>query len=482
MQIFVLLLMIGLLACNETRIDPPIRDAWLAAIVNGPYLVLALLAALACAVTGRRLRRLPHLASALLGRLDRVLMMIRIGTIGLFYIALFVLGYRTWLDQRIGVWLLVSDLLALAPPLGVVGVIWWAYYPIDRRLREASLIRRIDTGQPVWPILSRRQFLINQVRHQLLLMLMPLLALLAWAQIVDRLTQLGYVPAAMSPLMLGVGGIGVFLFAPLVIRHLWDTRPIPEGDLRRRLVELCRRHRVKVRELLLWRTYGGLINGAVMGLVGSLRYILLTDGLLEQLPPRQVEAVMAHELGHIRRRHMPWMIVCAMGLLIAVVAMVDLAATIALWAVGLLNLEMLCPWTTQGELTPSGDGLFGGVLTFGAVLLWAPLFGYISRRFERQADTFAVQHLTEARDETDIITTGAVQTMSAALTCVARLNNVPTSRPSWRHGSIRWRVDHLQSLVGQSVDACPIDRELGRLRYACLAIGLVAATLWLLTG
>ena len=40
-------------------------------------------------------------------------------------------------------------------------------------------------------------------------------------------------------------------------------------------------------------------------MVRHVRYILLSDGLLDQLRPRAVEAVMAHEIAHVRRRD-PW--------------------------------------------------------------------------------------------------------------------------------------------------------------------------------
>src|SRR5690606_31987071 len=67
--------------------------------------------------------------------------------------------------------------------------------------------------------------------------------------------------------------------------------------------------RVRFREVLLWRTFGGMVNAAVMGMLAPLRYILLSDALLEHLPAEQVEAVMAHEVAHIRKRHLVWLLV-----------------------------------------------------------------------------------------------------------------------------------------------------------------------------
>lgn len=471
--------MMGLLVANQLTGAQPELGWVSAAIVNGAYGLVAGVTTLACALTHRRLRRSPNQAARALRRLDKLLTVLRFATLGVFYAGLFGLGYLRWLSEQTNLWLLVNELVVLAGPLAVVMVAWWMYYPIDRRLREAALLRQIDEGQPVWPLVTRRQYLLNQVRHQLLLMLLPLLMLLAWGQIVDRMVVGQIIGPAWSPLLLAGGGIGAFLLAPLVIRHVWDTEPMPAGELRHRLLEMCRRHRVKVRQLLLWRTYGGVINGAVMGLVGPLRYILLTDGLLNLMPGDQVEAVMAHELGHVRKRHMIWLVVCALGTLVAVMTGVELATEGALWGAAAMGLT----WAQVNEPSGStlGEDLYAGALALGAIAAWAPLFGYLSRRFERQADAFAVQHLA-AGGEDGLIPEQAAQTMARALANVAHLNNIPAERPSWRHGSIRWRMDYLQSIIGQPVGQLPIDRQVRWMCWACAGAGAAAVGVSLALG
>ena len=61
--------------------------------------------------------------------------------------------------------------------------------------------------------------------------------------------------------------------------------------------------------MLLWKTFGVMINAGVMGLVAPLRFILLTDGLVERMPVERIEAVMAHEVAHVSKRHIFWLIV-----------------------------------------------------------------------------------------------------------------------------------------------------------------------------
>ena len=59
------------------------------------------------------------------------------------------------------------------------------------------------------------------------------------------------------------------------------------------------RRLLRYREILLWHTENNMGNAAVVGLVPRLRYILLSDLLLETMDDRQIEAVFAHEIGHI---------------------------------------------------------------------------------------------------------------------------------------------------------------------------------------
>src|SRR5690606_4288296 len=110
----------------------------------------------------------------------------------------------------------------------------------------------------VW---TRTQYLIAQLRHQVLLIFAPLLLIPAWAEAATT-----YLPAddvETVSLIVLAGAAVIFLLSPLIIRFVFDTVPLPPGEVRDRLRHLCDVHGVRVRELLLWRTFGGMINAAV---------------------------------------------------------------------------------------------------------------------------------------------------------------------------------------------------------------------------
>ena len=443
---------------------PPLAVGWIATIIFGPKVLLAVSYALACRRTQRRLdTKLAHIAHR---RLERLTM-----AYGLVLLPLFVLdvaiGGLTWVRGGIGDLILVDELTLMLPTLTMMMISWACYYPIDRALREAMILRHLDAGHPVYPVWSRGQFILAQLRHQVLLVLAPLALVFAWAEIVEQYATAGpgLFAVGNQPWLIAAGAGLVLLTTPLIIRYLWDTRPLAEGELRSRLMSMCQSYRVGVRELLLWRTFGGMANAAVMGLAPPVRYILLSDVLLDRASAREIEAVMAHELAHVKKRHMFWLLAAALG-----------AAGAIEWA-----LYAMLRWWQPNTIEPAGWRVL--ILAVPGLLLWAWVFGWVSRRAERQADTFAVQHLTRSSDEPLqdghgrlLIGRDAVSAMVGALEQVARLNHIRPTRRNWRHGSIAWRQHYLKTLVGKPVDRMPIDRQM---RVICLvALGMLAFVVW----
>ena len=466
MQIFILALVIGLFVHDQWRqaqAGIPISLSTVGGFTLSGLLLAGAYTA-ACKYTCARLES-DHGARTL-RRLDLTTTGYRVALLGLYGLGLWQ-GMLIAIRQSAGDWILLDEMMAMALPLGMLAWGWWVYYPIDRRLREAPLMRRLDQGLPVGPIWTRSQYLISQIRHQAAITLIPLLMLIGSAELIDRYAPVYWVliDADPRPLLMLVAAAAVFLLAPVMVRVVWDTQPLPAGDLRDRLTAMCQQYRLGVRQLLLWRTFGCLINGAVIGAVPWLRYILLTDGLLENMPRERVEAVMAHELAHIRYRHIFWLMaaaIAAMGAL-AVFWTISILATIQ-WLITNATpdtLADLIAWIDR----PDVIAIMAMVPT---ILCWVVVFGWVSRRFERQADTFAVLHIANSNSlirDRILIDLRSIGAMTSALQQVADLNHISTSRRSWRHGSIAWRQAYLRGLLDQPISPMPIDTQVFAIKW-----------------
>jgi Zn-dependent protease with chaperone function len=380
--------------------------------------------------------------------------------------AVFGFGWLAAVRSVCGDLVLFDEVLAAAPALLVFVGTWWSMYTIDQRLRDALILRDLDGGRPVRPGPTRRMYVVSALRHQAALAVVPVLAIGAWNELVERSAGRWPFPAWLPVAVVQILGMGLVLTViPAVLRRVWDTVRLGPGPLRSVLESMCSAHRVRVRELLVWRTHGTMINGAVMGLFWPVRYILLTDALLDGLTGPQVEAVMAHELGHIRRHHMLWLGVAALA------------------AMGLSGMALDSALAQTGWGWVPGD--WGqGVVAVGAVAVGLLVFGYFSRRFEWQADAFAVQHLSGylpgRAGAGAVITPYAVDAMVSALRAVAELNHIPPGRFTWRHGSISTRLRRLRALVGLPASRLTIDRQASALKLIALAgMGLlITATVY----
>lgn len=520
MQVVVILLIALVYLAEDASTWPPeswrlgesltLMQRWLASLA--PFAALAASATLAWMLCRRSMDRRGSWKAVFVA--DRLLSVAVWCVLAIQAFNVVVLDWVGAVRAAVGDVVLLDELIALTPPLLTVAAAWWGYYPVHRRLREASLIRQLDAGAPVYPIWTRGQYVLAQARLHLALLAVPALLLMGWSEAVNRFwsdeaSAAGRDGAELEDALRGLvlfgGAVGLFLFAPLLMRVLWDTTPLAPGELRDRLERLCAAHGVRVRQLLVWNTNGGMINGAVMGLVGPLRYILLTDALLDAMTTRQVEAVMAHELGHVRRHHLPWLAIA----LTALFSVASIGASLVVMGIDSalrppeptpqerLAAELAAAWrrfaspsedeATRRErersLAPAYDDDW---MEPAAVILMLTVglvaFGWTSRRFERQADTFAVQHLsgmTRRGGAANPVTIEAAEAMSDALEVVARLNHIPKRRRSWRHGSIAWRQRHLHSLPGRPCGRLAIDRWIVAIKLGSVfALALCAYLNW----
>jgi Zn-dependent protease with chaperone function len=93
--------------------------------------------------------------------------------------------------------------------------------------------------------------------------------------------------------------------APVILFPIfYKFEPLENEDLRRRLVMLSQRAGTRVRGVYRWRLSekSKKANAALTGL-GMTRRIILADTLLDNYSPDEIEAVLAHELGHHVHRH-----------------------------------------------------------------------------------------------------------------------------------------------------------------------------------
>ena len=170
------------------------------------------------------------------------------------------------------------------------------------------------------------------------------------------------------------------LYPKLILPLFNKLTPLPEGELRRRLLALGDRtgFRASTIEVIDGSKRSGHSNAYFTGF-GRFRRIVLFDTLIAQLTPEELEAVLAHEIGHYRRGHIPKMIALSAAMMFGGFAVIAWLAR-SPW----FNLSFGFP---ADELAPSFllFGLLSGLVTFW----FSPLLNVFSRKHEYEADAFA---------------------------------------------------------------------------------------------
>jgi len=374
-----------------------------------------------------------------------------------------------------GAWDSAAAAVAVAPFLALCAVAWTAVYWADRTLRAALLEQAgavVAGGEWTFP-----RYLEFMFRQYLLVLLLPMLALLG---LKDILAHTGNAAQA------GVLGVITFLatlaavavLAGVWVRICWRTEPLPEGDLRRRLDALAERAGVRVGNVLVWRTNLTIANGCMIGMVGPLRYIMMTDALLLGMSqaPAEAEAVFAHEIAHVKYRHT----LLYAGLLIGAVG----AAFLAGEAAAALSDAS---WTVDAAM----GAALAAYLGIG--------FGFVSRRCEMEADLYAVR-ATECPENCSPpnpdsaagrppagveewsagspacgVCEHRIHAFCGALVRIARMNGMAASARGWRHFSIARRCAMLEQLLAAPAALARHERRIRRVKRIAFAVSLAMA-------
>jgi len=163
---------------------------------------------------------------------------------------------------------------------------------------------------------------------------------------------------------------------------------LPPGELRERLLALGRRAGFRARDIqVMDGSKRSRHSNAFFTALGRFRKIVLFDTLTQQLDGGELEAVLAHEIGHYKKGHIPKTIALSLGggllafYLVSVLARQD-------WFFGGFGF-------TAGQMAPA---LLLFALLSGALTFWvSPLFHGLSRRHEYEADAYAAA-LTQQRE------------------------------------------------------------------------------------
>ena len=312
----------------------------------------------------------------------------------------------------------VEALLFMTIFIGYLAMIWFNAYPAYRYIYQAEL--------------SRRAYVVSNIQFGVPVLL-PWLLLSGIADLVlalpfDLPRQVLTSPVGETAYFL-VFLLAVAILGPLIIQKFWRCKPLETGYYRQRIEELCRRAEISYANILYWPIFGGrMITAGVMGLIGRFRYILVTDALLRILSPEEVDAVIAHEVGHVKKRHLLFYLMFLIGFSVVAFA----THNVIIYLIVIFEPIYRFVFFTGISLVSTITGLQSLAMVLSFLLYFRFIFGFFMRNFERQADAFVYRLFPSA---------GALISTFGKIVAVSGHS---ADKPNWHHFSIRQRVDFLR--------------------------------------
>ena len=367
--------------------DPnPPRPALSLAIMGAVCLIMLLVSALINRAALRTLRRPGYSANRRRALVYRAEMLLRVLLTALYGIGLVRSSFPWSMATALGLAKHPDSFgIQMFGLLPYVVLFFAAWLPMYRLHRETNF------GQ--W---TRRSFLVHKARYNLYI----LLAWIPFALLADWLNDF----LAVLPLL--------FLTAawafPLVLARAWGCKRMPEGEVMAAVRRLEKSAGCRFSRVYLWEPGGGNIqNAAAVGILPPFHYLFLTPALIRTMSGPELDAVILHELGHIKKKHLLFYLFTSLaGLNLAALA------------------GMALPMGTLGERF-----IVTALMLF---IYFRVIFGWLSRNMERQADLFALEHSGSSRGLAN-----ALEKMGLAA------GNIRLAA-SWHHLGIAERVDFLR--------------------------------------
>jgi STE24 endopeptidase len=295
-------------------------------------------------------------------------------------------GVLPWAFERFtesfgtSIWAMAGFLFVVGIVLSILGLplAWYAQFNLEERFGFNT------TTLKTW--------IFDRVKGLLLALLLgyPLLALvlklIEWTGVNWWLWAAAVVIAFQLLLL---------LVAPAVIMPLFNKfTPLPEGTLRERLFTLAQRTNFPMRSIeMMDGSKRSRHSNAFFTGFGRFRKIVLFDTLIAQLTEPELESVLAHEIGHYKKRHVLKLLgVSISGVFVAFAAIAWLARQ--QWFYRAFGFEHHGGFAAASVV----PAMLLFALLAGTISFWLSPFIHIwSRRFEYEADAFAHATMGEAQ-------------------------------------------------------------------------------------
>jgi len=258
-------------------------------------------------------------------------------------------------------------------------------------------------------------------------LVVPVLILMLFVDLFGLFVQDQKVAGWIVPIaVIGCVPIGM----PFLMRFLFKTQAPSEGDARW-VQSILRAANIRGTRFLRWETGGNSFNAMVSGIFPSMRTLLLSDRVLDELPREQIAMVILHEAAHVKRLHVP----------------VRMMAVFPAWGGGVLVTKLLA---SSGSTMAANYAMAAG--TVAGIMLTIVMLRLISYRTEHDADLHACKLAASLNGQVQQVPTSTAEAAAALSAALGRIgqDHAETTRSTWLHPGLPDRLRFLADKTAPS--------------------------------
>ncbi len=221
----------------------------------------------------------------------------------------------------------------------------------------------------------------------------------------------------------------ILIFTPYFVIKIWPVYKLPLSPLRETLLQFIKKEGIKIKEIYVIPTLGEkFYTAGVVGFIPPFRYLFFSKGLLEILDLDEIIGVVAHEIGHIKKRHGLYLFL----LLLTFPLFLLNSFSLLFFPLPLIfkNSDNFLSFL-KGPYGILFEVFLGICLLFLSFLFLRLILAYFMRSFEREADLYGLSLL---------------QTPDPLITSLYKIGEISGQlyRKSWHHYGLWERIQYLK--------------------------------------